>query len=394
MRYVIVGGGVAGTTAAEELRKLDDSAEITLISEEQHPLYSRVLLPHFMKGKVPRDRVFLKKLAWYAQKKIDWLPGVLVEKLDVKNKFVGCSDGREYEYDKLLIATGGEVRNLLEDKRGVSYFRSLDDADHFMQLIAERTDTTRGVVYGGGFIACEYLNLFKHFEVPTQICFRGEHFWTRTLLPESGAFLNAHIREQGVEVFPNTTIEQLTGEKELTSIATTTGEYSCDILGVGIGIQPDFAWLTDAGVEVNYGVRANEYLETNVPDVYTAGDIAEFYDPIVERHLFIGNWMSAMMQGRIVAKTMHGDKTAVNLVSSYATNAFGLEMIFIGDVDLQAADEVHVVGSASDGGMTQIFERNGAVVGAALLNRNTDRAVLTKAIKEKQPFLEVNLVKE
>lgn len=394
MRYVIVGGGVAGTTAAEELRKLDADAEITLISEEQHPLYSRVLLPHFMKGKVPRERVFLKKLAWYDEQNINWLPGVMVQKLDVKNKFVGCSDGREYEYDKLLIATGGEVRNLLEDKRGVSYFRSLDDADHFLQLVSERAENSRGMVYGGGFIACEYVNLYRHFEMPVSICFRGPHFWTRILKPEAGELINRHMRENDVEVHPNTSIESLLGEKELTGVVGAGTEFSCDVLGVGIGLQPDFGWLTDAGVEVNYGVRSNEYLETNVSDVYTAGDVAEFYDPIVKRHLLVGNWMSAMMQGRIVAKTMHGEKTAINLVSSYATNVLGLEMIFIGDVDLAAADEVHMVGSLEEGGITQVFERDGAVVGAALLNRNTDRAALTKAIKEKQSFSGLNLVKE
>jgi NAD(P)H-nitrite reductase large subunit len=338
--------------------------------------------------------VFLKKTSWYHEQKIDWLPGVVVEKLDVTNKFVACSDGREYEYDKLLIATGGEVRTLFEDKRGVSYFRTLDDADHFLQLVSESPANARGMVYGGGFIACEYVNLYRHFEMPVSICFRGAHFWTRILIPEAGELINRHMQENGVEVHANTSIDALIGEKELTGVASAGKELSCDVLGVGIGLQPDFGWLTDAGVEVNYGVRCNEFLETNIPDVYTAGDVAEFFDPIVQRHLLVGNWMSAMMQGRVVAKTLHGDKTAVNLVSSYATNVLGLEMIFIGDVDLDAADEVHVVGSLEDGGMTQVFERNGAIVGAALLNRNTDRAALTKAIKEKQSFSEVNLVKE
>src|SRR6188474_1489970 len=103
MRVVIVGGGIAGTTAAEELRKLAPAAEITIVSEERHPVYSRVLLPHYLKGKVPRERVFLKKEEWYAEQKIEWLVGTRVDACDPKNAFVTLSDGRELPYDKLLI---------------------------------------------------------------------------------------------------------------------------------------------------------------------------------------------------------------------------------------------------------------------------------------------------
>ena len=154
MNYVIIGGGVAGTTAAEELRKRDASAEITLVSEEQHPLYSRVLLPHYLKGKVPRERIFLKKETWYAEQNIEWLTGITCVHLDPRNKCVGFSDGRELPYDKLLIATGGEVRAIDHDLRGVSYLRTLDDADHLVQLLSEASTSVRAGIFGGGFIAC------------------------------------------------------------------------------------------------------------------------------------------------------------------------------------------------------------------------------------------------
>lgn len=391
MRYLIIGGGVAGTTAAESLRKLDADAEITLVSQEQHALYSRVLLPHFMKGKVERERVFLKKPQWYWDQKIEWLPGVVVESIDPKNKFVACSDGREYPYDKLLITTGGDVRVLDEDLRGVSYFRTLDDADHFLQLVAEQGSDAKGLVYGGGFIACEYVNLFRHFEIPMMLAHRGAHFWTKILNEEAGALITSVLEEGGVSVVPNAAFEGLAGTSELTGVVTSAGTHEATIAGVGIGLAPDYGWLRDAGIEVNVGIRTNEFLETNIPDVYAAGDVAEFFDPIVKRHLYIGNWMNAMSQGRTVAKTMTGEKTAVHLVSSYATNILGFEMIFIGDVEKAAADTVHQIGSKEAGGITLVYERNGAIVGAALLNRNTDRAVLTKAIKDQEAFSSIEL---
>lgn len=389
MHFLIIGGGVAGTTAAEELRKRDASAGITILSEEHHPLYSRVLLPHYIKGKIPRERVFLKCDTWYAEQNIEWLPGVGAMHLDPKNKYVGASDSREYPYDKLLVATGGEVRPIDEDLRGVSYCRTLDDADHFLQLLTEQADRVRAVVYGSGFIACEYLNFFKHFEIPITLVYRGPHFWSRCLEPQPGELVANHIRNHGVELHPHTTVVRLNGQKELTGCVTDKGEHAVTLLGIGIGIEPDFAWLRNAGVVTNAGVVMNEFLETNVPHIYAAGDIAEFFDPIVERQLQIGNWMNAMSQGRTVAKSMSGERTSFQLVSSYSTNVLGLEVIFIGDVDKTAAEKISFVGSVESGGITQVFERSGRIVGAALIGRNKDRAPITKAIQEKQQAIDI-----
>ncbi len=384
MHYVIIGGGIAGTTAAEELRKLSPSSEITIVSDEHHPLYSRVLLPHYLKGKISRERVFLKKESWYGEHNIEWMTGVSVVHLDAKNKFVGLSNGRELSYDKLLIASGGELHTLTSDLRGVSYLRTLDDADHLMQLIHERNGLDRGAVYGGGFIACEYLNIFAHYQMPMCIAFRGPYFWLRVLEPVAGEFINEHLFSKGVELHKNAHFFETIGEKDLEGFVTSSGKHVCSILGVGIGIEPDESWLRAAGVEMGSGVRCNEYLQTSVPDVYAAGDVAHFFDVNVGRHIAVGNWMNAQMQGRVVAKNMAGSKTVFSLVSSYATNALGLEIIFVGDVSREDAEEVKVIGSAVEGGIAQHFIREGRLIGAVLLNRNTDRPIVTKMIQERK----------
>jgi NAD(P)H-nitrite reductase large subunit len=338
------------------------------VSEEQHPVYSRVLLPHYVKGKIPRERVFLKKETWYGEQNIEWLTGVRATNIDVKNQSVALSDGRELPYDKLLIATGGEIRTLPFERRGVAYLRTIDDTDHLLQLLGERTGGERGGVYGGGFIACEFVNAFAHHSLPTKIAFRGPHFWSNLFDEQMGALVNDRMRSQGVEVLPGTLISD-----ELFA--------DCSIVGIGIGIEPDFSILKDAGIEIGGGVKTNEFLETNAPNVWAAGDIAEYFDTIVGRHLLVGNWMNAQMQGRAVAANMAGEKKPFQLVSSYATNILGLEIIFVGDVNRQAAEDVVVHGSAAAGGVTQMFLRNGKIVGAAIVGRNMDRAPITKAIQ-------------
>ncbi len=386
MRYVIVGGGVAGTSAAEELRKLNPSAQIILLSQEQHPLYSRVLLPHYLKGKIPRERVFLKKEIWYEEQRIEWLRGVTVDGLNVKSKCVGLSSGRELSYDKLLIATGGDARKFPFDTRGVSYLRTLDDADHLHRLMGERDSQTKAGIYGGGFIACEYLNLFSHFQMETTIAFRGPHFWSGILEPSVGEFLTAHLVSNGVKVLADAAFINTMGNKELTGFVTSKGECACSILGIGIGIELEDAWMHSAGIKRGSDILCDEFLQTNAPDVFCAGDVAQFFDVNVGRHVRVGNWMNAQMQGRAVAKNMAGEKKPFCLVSSYATHALGLQIIFVGDVSREHVDEMQVIGSSSEGGMGQLFARAGKLIGAVLLNRNTDRPVVTKMIQERKPI--------
>lgn len=387
-RYLIVGGGIAGTTAAEEIRKHDSEGEITILEAEQHRLYSRVLLPHYLKEKTPRDRVFLKKPEWYGEKNIELMLGVRADHIDTKNKFVRTSEGRELPYDKLLITTGGELNLAPEDRRGVVYLRSIDDADLIVERMSELKtlpeDERRGVVFGGGFIALEFINLFAKYGVKTTVVKRSGGFWSRILSEASQRVLADHARAHGVEIISNESSGELVGESELEGLKLSDGSIvDAQIMGVGIGIHTDTAILKDAGIEIDSGVRANEYLETNVEDVYSAGDVAEFYDVTVGRHLRLGNWMNALMQGRAVGKTMTGERTKFELVSSYATNLLEKEIVFIGDTSREDADEV-IQRVADEQNATELFIRGGAVVGAVLIGDVKERQMITNAIKAKK----------
>jgi len=389
-RYVIIGGGIAGTTAAEALRGLDAEADITVIGEEDERLYSRVLLPHYIKGKVEREKVYLKKPDWYETHNITYQSGVFVSRIDVKNRFVATSESREIPYDALLVTTGGEVNLFDEDLRGVSYFRTLADADQLVKLIGEvktlPKDEQKVAVYGGGFIALEYMNMFAHEGFDTTLLMRGIGFWSRMLSDVSQDVLLRYAKAQGVTVQMGVKDVTFVGDKELSAVVFDGETVPARILGVGIGIHTEKALLKDAGIEVEAGVVANEFLETNVKNVYTAGDVAEFYDTIVDRRLVAGNWMNAIMQGRTVAKTMHGERTAFALVSSYATNLLGKEIVFVGDTS-RAHAEMIVQQVADEENAIELFERDGKTVGAILIGNVTTRQAITNAIKQKERYV-------
>jgi NAD(P)H-nitrite reductase large subunit len=384
MRTIIVGGGIAGTTAAEELRTRDPEHEITIIAAEQHPCYSRVLLPHYVKGKVAREKVFLKTPQWYFDKNIEFMNGVRVEKIDVRNKFVLTSEGRELPYDQLLLTTGTEISLLNDDRRGVSYLSTVEDADQLIALLSELKtlpkEEQKGFVYGSGFIACEYANIFAHYGIPFAMAMRGTGFWGRTLSRASQQVLLDQAKKQGVEVYTDEPTIEMLGDEELMGVRLKDGkDIPVKLLGIGIGVRANEHAVLEAAIPCADGILANAWLETAEKDVYTAGDAAEFQDETVGRRVRYGNWMNALMQGRHVAKSILGEKAPFTLVSSYATNLLGLHVVFIGDVSREHADEVQqtVIG---EGISEEVFLRQGKCVGAVLIGDVKNRANLTKQI--------------
>lgn len=386
MDILIIGGGIAGTTAAEELRKRLPDAQITILEQEQHPLYSRVLLPHYIKGKIPRERVFLRQPEWYAKERIELITGIQVLVIDAKNKFVGTSDGREYPFDKLLLATGGEPRLLPDDHRGVSYLHSLDDADHLLDLLAELKTRPlaerQAGVYGGAFIACEYANFFQHHGIPFTLFLKGRGFWSKTLSPESQLLLRQHASGHGARLVTGVEQIDLLGEDQLTAVRTNGEEFSLALLGIGIGSTSDEQLLQQAGVALEGGIAVNAHLETNLPDVWAAGDATALEDSVVGRRVRYGNWQNAMTQGRVAAQNMAGERTPFRLTSQYSTNLLGLHIVFIGDVAREAADQVKLV-SLTKEASEEHFIRDGKLVGAVLLGDLSKRGTLVSTIGQR-----------
>jgi NAD(P)H-nitrite reductase large subunit len=383
-KYLIIGGGIAGTTAAEEIRKIDKDAEIIIIEQESHRLYSRVLLPHYIEGKVDREKVFLKKLDWYDERNIELFTGVRVENIDVKNGFVLTSEKRELPFDKLLLTTGGGLQLIDQDLRGVSYLRSLDDADHLRELLAEiqieSNQAKDAIVLGGGFISLEYINIFAKFKLKTTVVQRSG-FWSRVLSQESREVLVAHLKNHDIDIVQDS-IQGLVGEKELSGVKLASGkELSAGILGVGIGNKLDQSILMNAGIMVDGGILADVFLKTNIENVYTAGDVAQFQDSLCGRQIQHGNFMNAIMQARVVAKTMTGKATKFELVSSYGTDVLGMHVVFIGDTSREHATEVVQVES-EPGSALEIFNRDGKTVGAAIIGDVKKRQEITNAIRD------------
>lgn len=386
-RYVVVGNGVAGTTAAETIRKHDPTGRITLITDEIYPLYNRVALPRFLRGDIDQRRVMMRDLDAHQRKGIDLMLGTRVVGVDCDARTVALADGRELPYDRLLLATGGKPRRLAvpgSDARGIHYFQSLDDA---RELIDGCRDARRAVTVGGSYIAYELTEGLRARGLEVTWLIRGPRFLHRVLDEEGGALVDRIARHHGVEVIYGEEVERVQVRDGVVAGVVTTGgrHLDCDLIAAGLGLILNTGFLAGSGIEVGRGIRADARLETNIPGVFAAGDVAEFYDDFLQGYNVMGTWNNAQGHGRVAGVNMSGGDQRYTDVPHYTTTMFDSTMTAIGmttEVDPTLESEVYV-DFAAGAYRRLFFDAESRLTGAVLIGDLTPRREIARMIRER-----------
>jgi len=383
-KYLIIGGGVAGFTAAETLRKKERVASIAVVNKEPYALYSRVMLskPDFFLGKIPFDKIWVRGQDWYEKNNITFFGGKTAVSLDPNNKIVKLSDGLELGYEKLLIATGVCARkwNVAgSEKEGVYYLRTIDDGKKIMEAVK---NAKRAVAIGGGFISFEMADLLTLAKIDTSVVIRENYFWEPILDEASGKMIEKVLTNNGVKIINNAEVQKVIGADKVAGIILKDGrKIECDMVICGIGVSCDFDWFASSGIKTNRGILANEYLQTNLPDVYTAGDITEYNDLLLEENIQLGNWVNAREQGRIAGLNMAGVHEAFKFVSFYTTQGLGISIAFVGDTRPGEDRIIIKRGSPEINSYARIIIVGKELVGATLINRTSELSAIAKLIE-------------
>lgn len=387
-RFVIVGNGVAGTTCAETLRKNDPNCEITLLGDERWPLYNRVALPPYIKGKATRQKVFLRTVEQHAQRGINLMLETRATKIDHVGQTVLLDSGRELPYDALLVATGGRPNHLrapgAEGAKNVFNFQYFDDAEAILEAIHT---SKRAAVTGGSYIAYELAEGFREQGLEVYWLHRGPHFLRRVLDPEGGALVDDIAHDHGVTMLYGVTIEECVRDngKVKTVVVSNGQRIDVDMVGAGLGVKLNLELFEGLPVQIRDGIVTNEYLETGAPNVYAAGDIAEFFDVTIDRHNILGTWGNSIGHGRTAAVNMLGQRTAYEDIPMYSSTLFDSYIRVIGltpdsGADLESFEHLN----ARDRSYQRLFFLDGRLVGACLIGDMRFRQRIFAAIKSRE----------
>jgi NAD(P)H-nitrite reductase large subunit len=392
-RYLIIGNGASGTYAAETIRKTDTEGEITLLTNEPYPLYNRVALPPFLRDEAKREKVFLRTPEQHAQRGIKLLCQTQVERVDTDARVATAAGGQEFPYDLLLVATGGRPNHLPvpganSNVQGIYNFQYWDDAT----AIRERIETARhAVVVGGSYIAYELAEAYRHHQLEVTWLIRGPRFLRRVLDEDGGALVDDIAGSAGVEIRYGVEVKEVhSSNGQVCGVTTTDDKHiGCDTIGVGLGVTMNVDFLAGTPVQVKNGILTNEYLETSVPNVYAAGDVAEFFDVSIGLHNQMGTWNNSVSHGRIAGANMLGERKFYNDVPMYSTGLFDSRIRVMGLTPENVPNlESWAHLDAPNRNYQRLFFKEGRLVGGCLIGDIRMQSRIIQMIQARQVIAE------
>lgn len=381
-----MGNGIAGTVAAQRVREAKPDADVIIFANEPYPLYNRIALPPFLKHKINRRKVTIHDYEWHRDRCIDLKLNCTITRIDPKNRTVETDKGEDFHYEKLLIATGGRPYALDVPgmpTAGVYNFQTMDDT---LGLDSRIEESKTAAVIGGSYIAYELAEAFNARGLKVSWIMRGPWFLRRLLEQEGGELVDRIAGDHGVEVVHGDTIASVeSGNGTVSGIVTNAGlRRPADILGVGLGVKLNTECLDGSGVETRSGVVTDEYLHTNVPDIIAAGDVAEFFDMVLEAHNTMGTWDNATNHGKVAAANMLGERVAYQSVPTYSTTLFDSRIAAFGatpesDPTLESVFAIDHVNRT----YRRLFFRGNHLVGGVIIGKPVGRARLIRMIKDR-----------
>lgn len=355
---VIVGNGITGITAARFIRKLSDD-RITVISSETDHFYARTALMYIYMGHMRYQETKPYEDHFWTRNRIDLVRGYAM-RIDTQAKVVQIADGNDIAYDSLLLATGSKSNTFDwpgQDLQGVQGLYGMQDL-----ALMERS--TRGiqhaVVVGGGLIGIEMVEMLHARHIPVTFLVRENRYMDYLLPREESELIHEEILEHGIDLRLGTELKAIRGTESACAVQTSHNEsIDCQFVGLTAGVHPNIDLASASGIQTGRGILVNEFFETNVPDIYAAGDCAEFQTDGIGNRRIEQLWYTGRAHGKVVAYTLSGQRTAYRRGVFYnSAKFFTIEYQTYGEIPSQPGSDVR----------SQLFQK-----GRKLLRINSDQ---------------------
>jgi 3-phenylpropionate/trans-cinnamate dioxygenase ferredoxin reductase subunit len=383
--HVIVGAGMTGASAAIALREHSPDDRITLIGAEETPPYERPPLSKgYLRGSVPLAKLLVRPAEFYAAHRIDTMFGSPVSGIDAGQRIVHMADGRRVAFDSVLVATGARNRRAPIpgiDLDGIVSLRTIRDADG---LRARMQSGRKAVDVGMGFIGCEVAASLRHEGLEVTAIDPGPTPLFRVLGEAVGGTLAALHQSYGVHTIFNDTVEAFEGTERVECVVTKAGlRIACDLVIVGIGVDPVVDLLDGSGVPVDNGVVVDEYCAASVPGIYAAGDVANHYHPVFGRRIRVEHWQNAQRQGINAARNMLGQRVPYDEIPWFWSDQYDANVQYAGHHT--SYDELIVRGRLDAGSFAAFYLNRGVIDAVVSVNNAKDVRRAMPLIKSRRP---------
>jgi NADPH-dependent 2,4-dienoyl-CoA reductase/sulfur reductase-like enzyme/nitrite reductase/ring-hydroxylating ferredoxin subunit len=365
-RIVIVGGGAAGFAAAEMLRRQEFNGSIVMLSNEASaPVDRPNLSKDYLAGSAPEDWLPLRPENYYADAAIDLRLNTEVASIDTKAKAVRLAGGDAIGYDRLLLATGAEPVRLPipgAEQRHVHVLRSLADC---RAIIALADGARRAIVIGASFIGLEAAAALRARNIEVHVVGLETRPMERVLGPAMGDFVRSLHEQHGVIFHLGDTVTAIDGKR---ASLKSGGVIEADLVVVGVGVRPRLALAETAGLAIDRGVTVNAYLETSVPGIYAAGDIARWPDPHSRESIRVEHWVVAERQGQTAACNMLGQREVFDAVPFFWSQHYDVPINYVGHAEKW--DEIAVDGDIAGRDCLLQYKSGARVLAVASIYRD------------------------
>jgi nitrite reductase (NADH) large subunit len=377
-RYLIIGNGVAGTTAAENIRKEDQEGAITILTDEDLPFYYRVRLPELISGEVAEGDLVVRKETWYAERNIELRSNTRVVDADPSKRVVITADNDKLEYDALLVATGSHsfippIKG--SDKQGVFALRSIQDA---RDIVSWAQGVQEVVLIGGGLLGLEAGNAIRKLGKKVMVVEFFPRLLPRQLDVAGAGRLQETMEEMGFSFRLGAVTQEIAGDGTAEGVVLEGGEsLPAEMVIISAGVRPNLELADALGVAHDKGIQVNEYLQTNQESIYAAGDVAEFGG------MPYGIWTAAMEQGKIAGNRMAGgDMSYGGTVMANTLKVVGIDLASAGNIDAEDEFESRV---KEDGNVyKKIVIQDNVIIGGIMLGDTKGFNGITKLMSEKE----------
>lgn len=381
MEYIIIGNGVAGTEAAKNIRKRDSATEIKIFTNEYFPFYSRIMLPMLLAKEITREEIYVYKTEWYWKNKIQLYLNCMVKDIDYKNQTITLNDASHFAYNKLLFATGSSG-NLppvegINTTEGVFTLRTIEDVMTITKRAAESKTVT---LIGGGLLGLEAGNSLSKLGLSVTIVEIFDRLLPRQLDAEGAALLQKQMEERGLTFLLSAKSKSIKDEGctkilELNNGKTIEGNF----IVVSAGIKPNIGLAKTIGISVKNGILVNDHMETNIPNIYAAGDIAE------HKNRIYGIWPAAQRQGVVAGINMAGgNEVYTGTVQSTTLKIAGISLTSMGNILTEDKTVEHI--KVKDPGKNiykKLFIKEGKILGAIFLGDVKNALDIGKLMEKK-----------